>query len=174
MSLILGIDASALRLGWAVSRTETGHLLACGCERIRSGGISRGLVHVGKPETIRRALDAVAIAPGDDVSVVAFEWAFTRPGGFTGIIAGMAVGQVVQAASRRWPDAELWALRPTEWRKEAGLPYRAPKEEVTRFALEELGAAPIVEHPDLVEDACDAAVITRAVWEMCRRGEVAA
>jgi Holliday junction resolvasome RuvABC endonuclease subunit len=159
--LVLGLDPSPLRLGWAVMRLDYERPLECGWDTLASlQGES------ADPPTIRAAL-AIVAARADhhgEVAYVAIErpWhGFSRRGA---ILAAETCGQVVQAVSRRWPHAAIERFEPAEWRRLAGLSGAAKKPEVLIYA-ESLGW-----RPDGSQDAADAAMIALAGY--CRNAEV--
>lgn len=145
--LLLGLDPSPLRLGWALATLEDGAPIACGCEPLGAD-----------PRAIRDALrvvDVRAIQAGE-VSLLYVERPWSGRSRLLGIRSAETSGRVLEAAYRRWPGAPTERLEPAEWKHLAGLPGNASKAAVAAHALS-LGW-----RPDGSQDAADAACIALA------------
>lgn len=151
--LILGLDAQQTRLGYALCRLEDGEPVRCGCIPLAAdAGFSR---------SVRHALSGIWPGPHPDIALVAIEDAHLGPNRLGSLRHAMAIGEIRQAVSRRWPDAAVQMVRPQEWKKLLGLRGNASKPEVMSMAFQ-LGFGADV------QDEADAACIAYAVW---RRNE---
>lgn len=118
---------------------------------------------------IERAMLASSMIPRgtawDEVARVAIERPY-GPGGDTLFALHLAVGAVVGALPEHLLPPLL--LRPSSWRKKAGLSGRATKAEVKEFVREHYPGA-----SRWKQDTCDACCIARAARAI-ERGEVEA
>ena len=133
-SLLLGIDVSPKRLGYGLVDLVTGEPVACGMEPI-------DLPHAGwHHQQVQRALGVIDPGgPGgpDDFEIQAVFIEDTAGAGkFRQHDAGRAQGMVQAEVERRWPWVTVQFLKPSEWKKLAGLKGNASKEEVYLRALD--------------------------------------
>lgn len=159
-SLVLGLDVSPRRLGWGLVDLETGEAVACGMEPIDLP--DHGWWHQQITRALRRVAD-VALWDSDDprgeVSAVYIECPISR---FPGMAynEGRAVGALHGEVERRWPWVHMGEdvyLKPSEWKKLAGLKGNASKADVWAEALRIGGRV-------IAQDAADALLIARAGW----------
>ena len=149
--LLLGLDPSTVWLGWALADLETGEPIACSREPVT--GLARAIRHA-----LREVSDTAARNDGD-VCLIYIETAHVGPNPRSAIKVAEACGQVLQAANRRWPDAQIERLEPKEWRNLVDLSGNAPKAACATRAVE-LGWKPGS------QDAADAACIATAGHHM--------
>ena len=160
-SLLLGIDVSPKRLGWGLCDLITGEPVAAGMDPI-------DLPHAGwHHQQVQRALGVIDPGGPDDFEIQAVFIEDTAGAGkFRQHDAGRAQGIVQAEVERRWPWVTVQFLKPSEWKKLAGLKGNATKGEVMAEAL-------ILLHPDKrpgyygsglipAQDAADALLIAVA------------
>lgn len=165
-SLLLGLDVSPKRLGWGLVDLLTGEPVACGCESIDLP--DHGWMH----QQVQTALTTVTrhmTAPGDgsaridgyvirklvgEIQAVYVEDT-AQAGKYRQHDAGRAQGIVQAEVERRWPWAPVQFLKPSEWKKLAGLKGNAGKHEVYEVAIK-------VHQPVGMQDAADALLIAVA------------
>lgn len=120
---VLGLDVSPLRLGWGLVSLDDGTAIACGMERI-------DLPHKGWMET--QITEALKSLPPCHVAAVYIEQPALPP--VSGTKSAYNAGRAIQAAHtvvrKRWPEAPVEYLMPSEWKKLAGLPGNAKKASV--------------------------------------------
>lgn len=111
----LGIDVSPLRLGWGLVSLDDGTAIACGMERI-------DLPHKGWMET--QITEALKALPPCHVAAVYMEdpHKSTASGGQSAFIAGRAIQAAHTVVRKRWPEAPVEMLQPSEWRRLAEVP----------------------------------------------------
>lgn len=136
-SLLLGLDVSPRRMGWALCDLVSGEPVACGCEAIElpkngwdRGAVTQALHRLPVGEQVYYEGDPVAwIGEYAEVEAVYVEHPISR---FPGMAydEGRAVGMVHCEVQRRWPHAPVEYLKPSEWKKLAGLKGNASKAEV--------------------------------------------
>jgi len=130
-SIILGLDVSPKRIGWALIDYDNGHHLAHGVE------------HVNGDDDLRarriafRDVTHTADARGD-VCAVFVEDAYVGASRRGTIIHAMSIGNVEAWAANRWPDQLVARIAPATWRSTLGLPTRG-KEPVMAWASERVG-----------------------------------
>ena len=160
-SLLLGIDVSPKRMGWGLVDLITGEPVSCGMEPI-------DLPHAGwHHQQVQRALRRVGDValwdsdePRGEIQAVFIEDT-AGAGKFRQHDAGRAQGMVQAEVERRWPWVTVQFLKPSEWKKLAGLKGNASKGEVSLHALDLLVAVP--GSPLVVyQDALDALLIAVA------------
>ena len=173
MSILLGLDPSPLRIGWAYVDLETGAPARCGTQMFAK--TDDGLLC---PRSVRDALRAIDLYTLDDIAVVYVETGFIGPNRRGSAHHMEALGQCVQAASRRWTRAVIQRIAPAEWRKACGLKGNTPKTDVMEAAraraLEEsptgyIAAQLIAELQEHGQDAADALMIATAGWTINQR-----
>ena len=155
-SLLLGLDVSPRRLGFGLVDLITGEPVACGMEPI-------DLPHAGwHHQQVQRALGVIDPGGPDDFEIQAVFIEDTAGAGkFRQHDAGRAQGMVQAEVERRWPWVTVQFLKPSEWKKLAGLKGNASKGEVSLHALDLLVAGP--GSPLVVyQDALDALLIAVA------------
>jgi Holliday junction resolvasome RuvABC endonuclease subunit len=163
-SLLLGIDVSPKRLGWGLVDLVTGEPVACGCESIDLP--SHGWMH----QQVQRALHDLTISTHDAISQGFWEIQCVfiedtaQAGKYRQHDAGRAQGIVQAEVERRWPHVvPVQFLKPSEWKKLAGLKGNANKDVV-------LGHAQLNYNVRIdTQDAADALLI--AVAGQRRNGE---
>lgn len=136
-SLLLGIDVSPKRLGWGLVDLVTGEPVACGCESIDLP--DHGWMH----KQVQRALldgPCSVVGIGADtlweIQAVYIEDT-AQAGKYRQHDAGRAQGIVQAEVERRWPWATVQFLKPSEWKKLAGLKGNATKLDVWEHANHE-------------------------------------
>ncbi len=149
--LVVGLDPSPKRLGYAVARvSERGFRpLKCGTMHMEPGPHAV----VGAMKSVRRRIDAL----GGVVTLIGIEKGFV---GVNQAVAGQimeTMGGVAALCAVAWPHPEIKRVTPSGWRKLSGLSGRASKAEVFERALQ-LGW----EIRDGDQDAADAALIAWA------------
>lgn len=153
-ALILGLDVSARRIGWALVDYETGKPIACDVQAVSADDDLRAR-RVAFREVARDA-DARG-----DVCAVLLEDAHAGPSRRGTVIHALSVGNVEAWAAARWPDVLVDRVTPAAWRSAAGLPSKG-KQPVMDWATELLRYRP-------TQDAADALGIAtaghRLVWE---------
>lgn len=152
-SLILGLDVSPKRIGWALVNYETGYHVAHGVE------------HVAGDDDLRARRLAFSEIARDadargDVCAVILEDAYVGVSRRGTITHAVSVGNVEAWAATRWPDQLVVRLAPASWRKAVGLPTRG-KEPVLEWAERVCGP--------VSQDEADAIGVAAAgfalVWE---------
>lgn len=151
-SLILGLDVSARRLGWALVDYETGAPVACDVQ------------HVSADDDLRarrvafREIARDADARGD-VCAVLLEDAHAGPSRRGTVIHALSVGNVEAWAAARWPDVLVDRVTPAAWRSAVGLPSQG-KQPVLDWATDLLRFRPSQDAADAlgVAVACHALV----------------
>jgi Holliday junction resolvasome RuvABC endonuclease subunit len=186
-SLLLGIDVSPKRLGWGLVDLVTGDPVACGCESIDLP--DHGWMH----QQVQRALfdgpTNSMFEPGcrkaSEIQCVFIEDT-AQAGKYRQHDAGRAQGIVQAEVERRWPHVvPVQFLKPSEWKKLAGLKGNATKVEVMTAATSIWDGAILSAEPDAMswngidtQDAADALLIAVAgqrrndeTWERGSGGE---
>lgn len=153
--VLVGLDPSPLRLGWAAVTIDDGTPVAYGTEDISvpgHGWADTQIVYA--TQRIWRQLDH----GGHHVTAWTREEPMTR---FPSVAKqhGYTCGLVDAMVRRQWPWAiVITPVGPTEWRRLCGLPGNAPKTVV-------LGVARGLTSIDLDDqDAADALLVARAAW----------
>lgn len=113
-SLILGLDASARRIGWALIDYDSGQLIVIGCEHTPADDDLR---------TRRAAVKEIAAhAYGrGDVCAVFVEDAYVGPSRAGTIQHAAAVGNVEAFALERWPQQLVARIAAARWRSLLGI-----------------------------------------------------
>lgn len=152
-SLILGLDVSPKRIGWAIVDYDTGH------------HIRHGVEHVNGDDDLRarriafRNVTHAAESRGD-VCAVILEDAYVGVSRRGTIVHAVSVGNVEAWAAMRWPDQLVVRLAPATWRATVGLPTRG-KDPVREWAAQLIG--------DVSQDEADALGVAIAghqlVWK---------
>jgi Holliday junction resolvasome RuvABC endonuclease subunit len=177
-SLLLGIDVSPKRLGWGLVDLVTGEPVACGCESIDLP--SHGWMH----QQVQRALHDLTISTHDAISQgfweiqAAYIEDTAQTGKYRQHDAGRAQGIVQAEVERRWPHVvPVQFLKPSEWKKLAGLKGNASKDDVWVTAFWRVSMCPGMPEP-ANQDAADALLIAVAgqrrndeTWERGSGGE---
>lgn len=147
--VVLALDASYLRVGWAVVRMPDGAPVGCGALDVggwitrKTGPGRRAGPAIDYPEQVRRVLRsvhyAIEAAAGGlkwHPSVIAVERAAGGLSIQTSLDMSLVSGSFAQAAQRRYAEhrPELEMPRPPEWRSQAGVP-RVPDPEHPRKQL---------------------------------------
>lgn len=167
--LLLGLDVSKLRLGWAVIHLDTGAPVAAGCEQLDVKG--GGWLHEQTSQAVRDLGVKILNIPGhvcSEVEVACREEPITR---FPKVAKehGAVCALVDAEVRRRWPHAPYWTLMPSEWRRRAGLPGNATKDRVVRtahwLALQADWGEAACDQLSASQDACDALLVARAAWD---------
>lgn len=174
-SLLLGLDVSPKRLGWGLVDLVTGEPVACGCEPINLP--SHGWMHqqvafaLQGPEHVLWHGDVNPPYYVKEIQCVYIEDT-AQAGKYRQHDAGRAQGIVQAEVERRWPWATVQFLKPSEWKKLAGLKGNATKAEVLIEAacITPLGFLPysdisergITRLDNVPQDAADALLIAVA------------
>ena len=135
-SLLLGIDVSPKRMGWGLVDLITGEPVSCGMEPIDLP--HAGWHHQQVQRAIRNFSEIDRYANGKlygEIQAVFIEDT-AGAGKFRQHDAGRAQGMVQAEVERRWPWVTVQFLKPSEWKKLAGLKGNASKEEVYLRALD--------------------------------------
>lgn len=115
--LILGLDVSPKRIGWAIVNYDNGYHVAHGVQHV-----------VGDDDLRARRLAFAEIARGadarGDVCAVILEDAYVGVSRRGTITHAVSVGNVEAWAAARWPDQLVVRLAPASWRAAVGLPVR--------------------------------------------------
>lgn len=155
-SLILGLDVSARRIGWALVDYETGAPVQCGVQHVPADDDLRAR-RIAFREVARDA-DARG-----DVCAVLLEDAHAGPSRRGTVIHALSVGNVEAWAAARWPDVLVDRVTPAAWRSSIGLPTKG-KQPVIDWATDLLRFRPS-------QDAADALGVARACHVLVWRGE---
>lgn len=163
--VLLGLDPSVLRCGWAAVDLDTGAPVACGTEHLTK--TDDGWLD---PASVREALTAIryTFASGlpTEVSVVYIESGYIGPNRTGAARHCEALGQTVQAVNRRWPWAIIQRITPAEWKQACGLKGNASKAAVMAYAtvfMDQARLGPAFRVVD-GQDAADALCIATAGW----------
>lgn len=154
--VLIGLDPSPLRLGWAAVDIDTGTPIDAGCHDIStpSGGWADQQI-LAAAVTIRQTL----ADQRHNITAWCREEPMTR---FPNVAKahGYTCGLVDAMVRRTWPWAIIITpIGPTEWRRVCGLPGNAPKRAVLDAAGDLTG------NPELRDqDAADALLVARAAW----------
>ena len=153
-SLILGLDVSARRVGWALVDYETATPVACDVQHVAADDDLRAR-RIAFREVARDA-DARG-----DVCAVLLEDAHAGPSRRGTVIHALSVGNVEAWAAARWPDVLVDRVTPAAWRSAVGLPSQG-KQPVLDWATALLRYRPS-------QDAADALGVAVAchvlVWQ---------
>lgn len=116
-SVILGLDASARRIGWAVIDYDSARAISTGCAATAADDDLRQR---------RQAVKEIAhTAMGrGDVCAVFIEDVWAGPSMRGNLQHASAVGNVEAFALERWPDQLVARVAPSTWRKLNGIPAR--------------------------------------------------
>lgn len=156
-SLVLGLDASERRVGWALVDYETAELVEVGCEFTFAGD------DLKNRRSALREIARVANLRGD-VFAVFVEDAYAGPSRARTVKHACAVGNVEAFALERWPKILVERLAPATWRSILGLPAKG-KTGVWAWAR----ARDVYERLK-IQDEADALAIATAghalVWEV--------
>ena len=116
-ALILGLDASPRRIGWALVDHDSGQPLHA------------DTIHVAANDDLRarraafleiaRATDARG-----DLIITTLEDAHAGPNRRGSLIHAMSIGNLEAWAIARWPSSLVDRIQPSAWRRELGLPMR--------------------------------------------------
>lgn len=121
--LCLGLDVSELRMGWGLADLETAAPVMCGVADIAPRDVSP--VHIEAPMRIRSALGQIGVIPlaewGDEIAAVYIEAPHVGVNRAGAMRHAMTIGSVWQAVSRRWPDAVIAFVQPSEWKSRVGV-----------------------------------------------------
>lgn len=155
-SLILGLDVSARRIGWATVSYQTGEPITCGVQHVSADDDLRAR-RIAFREVAR---DAEARG---DVCAVLLEDAHAGPSRRGTVIHALSVGNVEAWAAARWPDTLVDRITPAAWRSAVGLPSQG-KQPVLDWATQLLSYRP-------TQDAADALGVARAAHVLVWRSE---
>lgn len=158
-SLILAIDASPKRLGWACVDYETAEVILSGVE------------HTTEPDDLkdRRArikyIAHEAMGRGD-VCAAFVEDAYAGPSSRITVQHAMSVGNVEAFLLERWPLILVDRIAPATWRSILGIDARG-KTAPLKYA--DKHAHRLIESQDEADAICIAIAANRLIW----RGSVA-
>ena len=130
-SVILGLDASPKRIGWAVVDYDAGTWIAHGVSTVSGDDDLRA----------RRETFASIAQRADrfgDVCAIIIEDAYVGVNRRGTITHAVSVGNVEAWASTRWPDQLVVRLAPTTWRKAIGV-ATVGKAAVMDWAVPQIG-----------------------------------
>lgn len=165
-SLVIGLDVSPLRIGWALVSYETGEAINAGCQIVAANDDLRARREAFRE--VARTADGLG-----DVGAVILEDAYAGPNRAGTIRHALAIGNVEAFAAARWPDVLVDRLGAAAWRSQLSLEQRG-KEAPLEYARAvwsadvggELGAC--VAKARHEQDAADALCIAKAghgiVW----------
>jgi Holliday junction resolvasome RuvABC endonuclease subunit len=113
-SLILGLDVSARRIGWAIINYDDATPIKHGTEHTASGDdlTNRRVAFL----EIARTADALG-----DVCAVIIEDAYAGPNRAGTVAHALSVGNVEGLAAARWPGVLVDRVRPAVWRSVIGV-----------------------------------------------------
>lgn len=153
-SLILGLDVSPRRIGWAVvNYDDASYVKAATSHTKRDNDLTNRRDAFTE---IARTADSLG-----DVCAVILEDAYAGPNQRGTINHALSVGNVEAFAIARWPTILVERINAPQWRRLCGLPARG-KEPVSQWAANKTGHV-------LDQDASDAFAIAVAahklVWE---------
>ena len=154
--IVLGLDPSPLRLGWAAINLETGLLLDSGVYDLAPTRRDNR-PHEGFRFGLRYIHEAIG-EPG----LVGIEKPMSRRNG-EAFDNGRVFALAVEHADTQWPFCEIHPWVPAAWKKTIGLPGNCGKPLVAEWAVSQL--------PDpgwaITQDEADALAIahaTRQLW----------
>lgn len=150
-TIVIGLDASPLRIGYAIMIVQTGELLASGTMHVESGGDD---LRNRQAAWRHIMVELNRVADSSQVVCVGLEEAYVR---FRrqAILGALTIGNLEAFALRSYPWILVHRLLPTEWRRICGIPQggKAAPLAYARLIL-----------PDLNDqDEADAICITRAL-----------
>lgn len=157
-SLILGIDASPKRIGWAAVDYDT-------AEHITSG------VHtITEPDDLKHRRSIVkdiahAATARGDVCAAFVEDAYAGPNHHITLLHAMSVGNVEAFLLERWPLILVDRIQASTWRMVLGLPRtgkQAPLEYAQTRTTKQLNSQ------DEADAICIATAANHLVWEASR------
>lgn len=165
-SLVIGLDVSPRRIGWAAISYETGETLNAGCQIVAADDDLRARREAFRE--LARTADGVG-----DVGAVILEDAYAGPSRAGTIRHALSIGNVEAFAAARWPDVLVDRVAPATWRSVLGLEQRGKADplEYARQAYQadtgrRLGECVTVKAHE--QDAADALCIAKAghviVW----------
>lgn len=109
----MGLDVSPLRMGWGLADLETFAPVACGAFDFEVDAA---------PSTHRWALGGIGVLSDlGEIAAIYIEAPHVGINRKVAIDHALTVGSAWQAASRRWPDAVLAFVQPSEWKRRAGV-----------------------------------------------------
>lgn len=165
-TLVVGLDVSARRIGWALVSYETGQALNAGCQIVSATDDLRARREAFRE--VARSADALG-----DVGAVILEDAYAGPNRAGTIRHALAVGNVEAFAATRWPSVLVDRVKPATWRRVLGLEARGKASPLAyaadAYRVETGGElADRVSKRAHVQDAADAVCIAKAghviVW----------
>lgn len=157
-SLILGIDASPKRIGWACVDYDTAEYITSGTEHVTE---SDDLKH---RRSLVKDIAHAAMSRGD-VCAAFVEDAYAGPNHQITLMHAMSVGNIEAFLLERWPLILVDRIQPSTWRRVLGLP-KTGKE----AALEH--AQTITQRAIDSQDEADAVCIALAANKLIWRGSV--
>lgn len=164
--LVLGLDPSPLRLGYALAEWDLGTPRWCGTLEIfkadagwRERQIQQALGKINYTLTIKYPQFAIA--------AISVEAMFMGPSKGDSIDLADNAGIVCGLAASMWENTPIYRFRPAEWRKANGLKGNATKQECYEHAkLVGFDPPPIITTKDKLggQDAADAGLIGLAAY----------
>lgn len=146
-SLILGLDVSPRRIGWALINYDNATYIKANTTHTPRGN---DLTNRQQAFTdIARTADSLG-----DICAIILEDAYAGPNRAGTITHALSIGNVEGFAATRWPSILVERIKPATWRKHCGLP-RQGKEPVKEWAANKTGTL-------LDQDASDALAIAHA------------
>lgn len=116
-ALVLGLDASPRRIGWAIVDYETGTFVDAGLEKTPAADDLRA-----RRSAVREIAKRVRLS--GDVFAVFVEDAYAGPNRRVTVEHAATVGNVEAFALERWPRILVVRLAASQWRRILGLPAR--------------------------------------------------
>ena len=153
--LVIGIDASPLRIGYAIAHQE--RIRAFGIFHTKTSPLEQ---RVTAWRDIRQAARMIEDATRRDVSAVFVEDAWFGPNRRGTLLHAMSIGQVCALAYQAF-QVEPRLISPQTWRSRCGLPQRG-KEPAMRFATELVEDSDISRISRISQDEADAITIAIA------------
>ena len=117
-TIVIGLDASPLRIGYAIMIVETGELLASGTMHVESGGDDLR----NRQAAWRHIMsESNRVCDSSQIVCVGLEEAYVR---FRrqAILGALTIGNLEAFALRSYPWILVHRLLPTEWRRLCGIP----------------------------------------------------
>lgn len=122
-SLILGLDASPKRIGWAIIDYDNAHPIKWGTHHLQDAACINPADDLRARRHIFQDIAKHADERGD-VCAVIIEDAYVGVSKQGSINHALSVGNVEAFASNRWPFILVERLKPATWRKHIGVKQR--------------------------------------------------
>jgi Holliday junction resolvasome RuvABC endonuclease subunit len=163
-SVILGLDASPKRIGWAVIDYDSAVPLKWGVEHIdQIRTLTKDADDLRARRLAFREISRIANGRGD-VCAVIVEDAYVGASKLGSIVHALSVGNVEAFAAAAWPFVLVSRVKAATWRKQIGVKQRG-KEATIEWARELTGET-------LTDDVADALGIATAGHKLVWKGAV--